>query len=215
MTLKAENLQITGSFKARGATNAIGRMSERSWRRRGGRQRRQPRAGRGVRGARGRRTGAARDAGARSLAKVAAVRQYGGEVGFVDGGYDEAGGGGGAAGARRGHARRARLRPARGRGGPGHGGPRDRRAGAGHEPRRGAAGRRRPGGRDRPGASALPARAPGSWACRRRAARPTSTRWRRTGPIGARSANTICDGIAVKRPGDYTLRSWSATWTRS
>ena len=24
-------------------------------------------------------------------------------------------------------------------------------------------------------------------------------------PIGARSANTICDGIAVKRPGDYTL----------
>jgi threonine dehydratase len=24
-------------------------------------------------------------------------------------------------------------------------------------------------------------------------------------PIGARSANTICDGIAVKRPGDFTL----------
>ena len=24
-------------------------------------------------------------------------------------------------------------------------------------------------------------------------------------PVGARSANTICDGIAVKRPGDYTL----------
>src|SRR5919198_5568982 len=24
-------------------------------------------------------------------------------------------------------------------------------------------------------------------------------------PVGARSANTICDGIAVKRPGDFTL----------
>ena len=34
---------------------------------------------------------------------------------------------------------------------------------------------------------------------------PTSTRSRPTGPIGARSANTICDGIAVKRPGDFTL----------
>ena len=47
---------------------------------------------------------AAREAGARAvlvmpeqapLAKVAAVRQYGGEVRFVDGGYDEAGAGGG------------------------------------------------------------------------------------------------------------------------
>ena len=28
MLLKAENLQLTGSFKARGATNAIGRLSE-------------------------------------------------------------------------------------------------------------------------------------------------------------------------------------------
>ena len=28
---------------------------------------------------------------------------------------------------------------------------------------------------------------------------------RRARPIGARSANTICDGIAVKRPGDFTL----------
>ena len=34
-------------------------------------------------------------------------------------------------------------------------------------------------------------------------------------PIGARSVNTICDGIAVKRPGDSSSRSWSATWTRS
>ena len=34
-------------------------------------------------------------------------------------------------------------------------------------------------------------------------------------PIGARSANTICDGIAVKRPSDFTLPLSSATWTRS
>ena len=29
-------------------------------------------------------------------------------------------------------------------------------------------------------------------------------------PVGARSANTICDGIAVKRPGDYTLPAGGA-----
>jgi len=33
-------------------------------------------------------------------------------------------------------------------------------------------------------------------------------------PIGARSANTICDGIAVKRPGDFTLPLVSGTSTR-
>src|SRR5215204_3818170 len=90
--LKAENLQLTGSFKARGATNTIGQLSEEA-------------LGCGVVAASAGNHAqavawAARDAGAQSvlvmpeqapLAKVAAVRQYGGEVRFVDGGFDEAG----------------------------------------------------------------------------------------------------------------------------
>src|SRR5215203_3500968 len=89
--LKAENLQLTGSFKARGATNTIGQLSEEA-------------LGCGVVAASAGNHAqavawAARAAGAQSvlvmpeqapLAKVAAVRQYGGEVRFVDGGFDEA-----------------------------------------------------------------------------------------------------------------------------
>src|SRR5215208_519795 len=90
--LKAENLQLTGSFKARGATHMIRGL---------------PRAAldAGVVAASAGNHAqavafAARDAGADAvlvmpeqapLAKVAAVRQYGGEVRFVEGGYDEAG----------------------------------------------------------------------------------------------------------------------------
>ena len=91
VVLKAENLQLTGSFKARGATNAISRLSDASWRRASW-----PPAPETTR----RRWPSPRVRPAltallvmperASLAKVAAVRQYGGEVTFVDGGYDEA-----------------------------------------------------------------------------------------------------------------------------
>jgi threonine dehydratase len=90
--LKAENLQLTGSFKARGATNTIRRLSAEALE-----------AG-VVAASAGNHAQAvafaAREAGAHAvlvmpeeapLAKVAAVRQYGGEVRLVPGGYDEAG----------------------------------------------------------------------------------------------------------------------------
>ena len=90
--LKAENLQLTGSFKARGATNAIAQLPGDKLRC-------------GVVAASAGNHAqavacAARDAGARAilvmpeqapLAKVAAVRQYGGDVRFAEGGFDEAG----------------------------------------------------------------------------------------------------------------------------
>src|SRR5215210_1576939 len=90
--LKPENLQLTGSFKPRGAFNAIARLPEESLR-----------AG-VVAASAGNHAQAvafaarAMDASATlvmpagaPLAKVAAVRQYGGQVRFVDGGYDDAG----------------------------------------------------------------------------------------------------------------------------
>src|SRR5918996_3087775 len=86
--LKAENLQLTGSFKARGAVNSIRGLPEEALR-----------AG-VVAASAGNHAQAvacaARDVGARAvlvmpaeapLAKVAAVRQYGGDVRFVDGGF--------------------------------------------------------------------------------------------------------------------------------
>ena len=89
--LKAENLQLTGSFKARGATNMIGRLSAEALR-----------AG-VVAASAGNHAQAvacaARDAGARAVlvmpeeapvSKVAAVRQYGGEVRLHGGNYDDA-----------------------------------------------------------------------------------------------------------------------------
>jgi threonine dehydratase len=90
--LKAENLQLTGSFKTRGAINFIARLPEERLR-----------AG-VVAASAGNHAQAvayaAREAGARALlampagaplAKLAAVRQYGGEVRLVEGGYEEAG----------------------------------------------------------------------------------------------------------------------------
>ena len=89
--LKAENLQLTGSFKLRGASNALARLPEEE-------------LSAGVVAAsagnhaqalafaaRGRGAGAALHAGEAPLAKVAAVRQYGGEVRLVEGVYDDAG----------------------------------------------------------------------------------------------------------------------------
>jgi threonine dehydratase len=205
VVLKAENLQLTGSFKARGATNAIGQLPDDKLRC-------------GVVAASAGNHAqavacAAREAGASAvlvmpeqapLAKVAAVRQYGGDVRFAEGGFDEAGA----------QARRlaeeegmtlvhAFDQPAvvAGQGttgleialqGPdvklvvvplGGGGL---AAGIGI-----AVAERLPGARVVGVQAEACAPYIDSLAARR--------------PVGARSANTICDGIAVKRPGDFTL----------
>ena len=89
--LKAENLQLTGSFKARGAFNLVGQLPLEA-------------LGRGVVAASAGNHAqavafAARAAGTRAtlfmpaqapLAKVAAVRQYGGDVRLVEGPYEDA-----------------------------------------------------------------------------------------------------------------------------
>ncbi len=203
--LKAENLQVTGSFKARGATNMIAQLSAEA-------------LGCGVVAASAGNHAqavawAARDAGARSvlvmpaqapLAKVAAVRQYGGEVRFVEGGFDEAGteakrlaedegltmvhafdqppvvAGQGTAGleiARQGPEVSLVVVPLGGGG---------LIAGIG---------------------LALAARLPRARVVgvQAEACAPYIDSLAAHKPIGARSANTICDGIAVKRPGDFTL----------
>lgn len=90
--LKAENLQITGAFKLRGATNKLARLSEGEL------------AAGVVAASAGNHAQAvalaARRRGARAtlcmparapLAKVAAVREYGGDIRLVDGGYEDAG----------------------------------------------------------------------------------------------------------------------------
>ena len=203
--LKAENLQLTGSFKARGATNTIRRLSQRAL---------EcgvvaPSAGNHAQAV----AFAARDAGARSvlvmpeqapLAKVAAVRQYGGEVRFVEGGYDEAG------------TEARRLAEAEGMtlvhafdhplvvAGQGTIGLEIARQGP--EVRSivvplGGGGLA--SGIALAAATALPGtRVIGVQA---EACAPYIDSLAARRPVGARSANTICDGIAVKRPGDFTL----------
>jgi threonine dehydratase len=203
--LKAENLQLTGSFKARGATNTIRRLSPDALE-----------AG-VVAASAGNHAQAlafvACRAGARAvlvmpdqapLAKVAAARQYGGEVRFVEGGYDEAGtearrlaeeegmtlvhafdqplvvAGQGTIGleiARQAPEVRVIVVPLGGGG---------LAAGVGLA-----------------AAATLPeARVVGVQA---EACAPYIDSLAARKPVGARSANTICDGIAVKRPGDFTL----------
>jgi threonine dehydratase len=91
VVLKAENLQLTGSFKIRGATNAVVRLSETQ------------RAAGVVAASAGNHAQAVALAAARvgvhatlcmpvgaPLAKIAAVREYGGDVRLVPGSYDEA-----------------------------------------------------------------------------------------------------------------------------
>jgi threonine dehydratase len=205
VVLKAENLQYTGSFKARGATNAILRLSEAE-------------LARGVVAASAGNhaqavAAAARAAGARAvlmmpaqapLAKIAAVGRYGGEVRLVEGSYDEAGdaaralaesegltvvhafdtpevvAGQGTAGlelARQAPEVRLVIVPLGGGG---------LASGIGIAL-----------------ASALPkARIVGVQA---EGCAPYIDSLAAQRPVGARTANTICDGIAVKRPGDYTL----------
>jgi threonine dehydratase len=203
--LKAENLQVTGSFKARGATNKIRRLSE-------------PQLRAGVVAASAGNHAqavacAARDAGARAVlvmpaeapvSKVSAVRRYGGEVRLVDGGFDEAG------------AAAARLVEAEGMTLVHAFDDPDVVAGQGTVGLEIA--ERAPevrlvvvplGGGGLAGgialavAGALPGvRVVGVQA---EAYAPYIDSLAAHRPIGARSANTICDGIAVKRPGDLTL----------
>jgi threonine dehydratase len=203
--LKAENLQLTGSFKARGAMNTISALPKEALEC-------------GVVAASAGNHAqavafAAREAGARAvlvmpaqapLAKVAAVQQYGGEVRFVEGGYDEA------------QAEARRLAESEGM----------TEVHAFDQPRvvagQGTIGlelaRQAPdlglvviplgGGGLASGiglalASALEGvRVVGVQA---EACAPYIDSLAADRPIGARSANTICDGIAVKRPGDFTL----------
>jgi threonine dehydratase len=203
--LKAENLQLTGSFKSRGATNTIRRLSPDAL------------AAGVVAASAGNHAQAvafaARDAGAHSvlvmpeqapLAKVAAVRQYGGEVRLVEGGFDEAG------------AEARRLADEQGMtlvhafdqpavvAGQGT---------VGLEIARQAPGVRLivvplgggglASGVGLAATAALPgARVVGVQA---EACAPYIDSLAARRPVGARSANTICDGIAVKRPGDFTL----------
>ena len=203
--LKAENLQVTGSFKARGATNVVRRLPEEALR-----------AG-VVAASAGNHAQAvaraARDAGARAvlvmpegapLAKVAAVRQYAGEVRLHGATYDDA------------QAEARRLSEVEGRtlvhpfdapevvAGQGTVGLEVARAAPGVRlvvvPLGG-------GGLAAGAALAIKARLPEARVVgvQAEACAPYIDSLAAHRPIGARSANTICDGIAVKRPGDFTL----------
>jgi threonine dehydratase len=203
--LKAENLQLTGSFKPRGASNRIAHLS-----------RGELEAGVVAASAGNHAQGvayAARRLGGRAtlcmpagapLAKRAAVEQYGGEVRLIPGSYDDAQD---AARALAHHERRT-LVPAfddpwvvAGQGTVGL-------ELAGQAPRTRLVVVPLGGGglatgvamavKDRLGDVRVVAVQ--SDEC---APYPASIAAHR--PIGARSANTICDGIAVKRPGDLTL----------
>src|SRR5687767_5044235 len=203
--LKAENLQVTGSFKARGATNVVRRLPQEALR-----------AG-VVAASAGNHAQAvayaARDAGARAvlvmpegapLAKVAAVRQYGGEVRLHGGTYDDA------------QAEARRLSEEEGRTLVQAFDAPEVVAGQGTVGLEVA--ERAPdvrllvvplggGGLAAGAAIAVKARVPEARVVgvQAEACAPYIDSLAAHRPIGARSANTICDGIAVKRPGDFTL----------
>jgi threonine dehydratase len=203
--LKAENLQVTGSFKARGATNVIRRLSPEALR-----------AG-VVAASAGNHAQAvawaATDAGARALlvmpegapvSKVSAVRQYGGEVRLHGATFDDAG------------AEAARLAEQEGLT------PIHAFDAASVVAGQGTVGlelaRQAPdvrlvvvplggGGLVSGVALAVNELLPGARVVgvQAEACAPYIDSLAAHRPIGARSANTICDGIAVKRPGDFTL----------
>jgi threonine dehydratase len=203
--LKAENLQITGSFKLRGAVNSIRRLPDHALR-----------AG-VVAASAGNHAQAvacaARDADARAmlvmpeqapLAKVAAVRQYGGDIRFVDGGFDEA------------HAVADRMAAEEGLTVIEAFDAPETVAGQGtigleiakHAPDVSLVVIPLGGGGLAAGiALALDEKLPGARVVGVQAAgcAPYIDSLAAHRPVGARSANTICDGIAVKRPGDFTL----------
>ena len=203
--LKAENLQLTGSFKARGATNVVRRLPEQALR-----------AG-VVAASAGNHAqavaSAARDAGAKAvlvmpeeapLAKVAAVKQYGGEVRLHGATYDDA------------QAEARRLSEEEGRTLVHAFDAPEVVAGQGTvalEIARDAPGVRLVvvplggGGLAAGVGLAIKARVPDARVVgvQAEACAPYIDSLAAHRPIGARSANTICDGIAVKRPGDFTL----------
>jgi threonine dehydratase len=203
--LKAENLQLTGSFKVRGASNKIALLSEA-----------ERSAGVVAASAGNHAQGlafAARRLGAKAttvmpveapLAKVAAVRQYGGQIVQVEGGYDEA------SRAATELAQRERMTLVHAFDDPvvvaGQGT-------IGLEIADGAPDLKLAviplggGGLATGAAIALKSLIPGirvvgvqAEGCAPYLASLAAHR-----PIGARSANTICDGIAVKEPGELTL----------
>jgi threonine dehydratase len=205
VVLKAENLQLTGSFKARGATNMINRLPPEALR-----------AG-VVAASAGNHAQAvacaARDVGARAVlvmpeqapvSKVAAVRQYGGEVRLHGGNYDDA------------HAEAARLVEEEGLTAVHAFDHAEVVAGQGTVGLEIA--RQAPdvklvvvplggGGLASGIAIAVAEWLPGARVVgvQAEACAPYIDSLAAHRPIGARSANTICDGIAVKRPGDFTL----------
>jgi threonine dehydratase len=203
VVLKAENLQLTGSFKLRGAYNTISRLPAEALR-----------AG-VVAASAGNHAQAvafaAREAGARAtllmpagapLAKVAAVRQYGGEVRLVEGSYDDAGAAAVALTAEEG---RTLVHPfdmpevVAGQGTIGL-------EIAEQAPEVGTVVVPLGGGGLASGvAVALASRGVRVVGVQAEACAPYPASIAAHHPVGARSANTICDGIAVKRPGDFTL----------
>jgi len=205
VVLKAENLQVTGSFKARGATNMIRRLPGEA-------------LGAGVVAASAGNHAqavawAAHEAGARAVlvmpegaavSKVAAVRQYGGEVHLHGATFDDA------------HAEAARLVEREGLT------PIHAFDAAQVVAGQGTVGlelaRQAPdvrlvvvplggGGLISGVALALSELLPDARVVgvQAEACAPYIDSLAAHRPIGARSANTICDGIAVKRPGDFTL----------
>jgi threonine dehydratase len=206
VVLKAENLQLTGSFKARGAFNAIARLPQEA-------------LDRGVVAASAGNHAqavafAARELGAGAtllmpagapLAKVAAVREYGGEVRLVDGGYDEAGKAAAEVAEAEGKTMVHAFDQAEVVAGQGTVGLEIARdapdVGLVVVPVGG-------GGLAAGIAIALASLKPGARVIgvQSEACAPYPASLEAHEPVGARSAfSTICDGIAVKRPGDFTL----------
>jgi threonine dehydratase len=205
VVLKAESLQLTGSFKARGAHHMIARLSATE------------RAAGVVAASAGNHAQAvafaARRLGARAtllmparapLAKIAAVEQYGGEVRLVAGSYDEAQDAARAAAEEEGKTLVPAFDAPEIVAGQGTVGLEIARQAPDAKlvvvPLGG-------GGLASGIAIALESQLPGARVVGVQAAEcapyPASIAAHR--PVGARSANTICDGIAVKRPGEFTL----------
>jgi threonine dehydratase len=203
--LKAENLQLTGSFKLRGALNAIMQLPGDALE-----------AG-VVAASAGNHAQAvafaARGAGSHAtlvmpadapVAKVAAVREYGGEVRLVEGSYDDCGEEARRIAGEEGKAIVHAFDAPEIVAGQGT---------VGLELARQAPGVRLVvvpiggGGLASGIGIALAARSPGTRivGVQAEACAPYPASIAAHKPVGARSANTICDGIAVKKPGDFTL----------
>ena len=200
MLLKAENLQRTGSFKARGALNAVLRLPPERLR-----------AGVGAASAGNHAQAlafAAGEAGAHAtvfmpagapVAKVAAVHGYGGEVRFVDGSYDEAGDAARRACREEGMTLVHAFDDAHVVAGQGTAGLEIARA----APELGLALVPLGGGGLASGvAIALKEANPRTRVVGVQA--ENFAAYAAQGPVGERTRGTICDGIAVKEPGEFT-----------